>query len=192
MTESNRVDYYRTHKKLNDTFIEILSQKPLHQISVKEITTKASLGRSTFYLHYEDKYSILEEIKQDLFKDLLRINATFYQFDLFNHDSNTPFPYITDTYDWVLKNRRYIQVLLGVYGDPIFIKEWKDYISIYFLKAFEYNGVKIEQKDIISIIIGSLLIDTINYWINRRGDLSAEELSIITGKVIQGAISKFF
>lgn len=187
--EENRIDFIKTEKLLDDTFIDILSTKPLHKISVKEITTKANLSRGTFYLHYEDKYSILEKIEETMLRELLMVNSTFYKFNFFNHDSNEPFPYFEETYIWVLNNKKYLKALLGTYGNPNFTLKWKSYISDYFMRTFENNGVYIKNKDIVSVMVSSMLMDAIIYWIHKREDISPSELSIIVGKAIKGVIS---
>ena len=46
----------KTEELIRNTFLELLAQKEFTDISVKEITEKARINRSTFYKHYEDKY----------------------------------------------------------------------------------------------------------------------------------------
>nr|WP_301282210.1 TetR-like C-terminal domain-containing protein [Enterococcus raffinosus] len=124
-----------------------------------------------------------------MLNELLKVNSTFYKFNFFSHNSNEPFPYFLDTYVWVLSNKKYLKALLGTYGNPSFPIKWKGYISDYFIRTFENNGVYIKNTDVVSVMISSLLMDTIIYWIQKREDVSPEELSIIAGKAIKGVIS---
>lgn len=45
--------YFNTALKMDNAFLELLSQKDYQSITIKEICAKAGVNRSTFYLHYE-------------------------------------------------------------------------------------------------------------------------------------------
>lgn len=51
-----------TRKAIAHTFLEILNEKPLEKITVKDITDRCRINRNTFYYHYEDIPALLEEI----------------------------------------------------------------------------------------------------------------------------------
>ena len=44
----------RTRALVEGAFLELMKEKPYTKISVREITEKADINRSTFYLHYQD------------------------------------------------------------------------------------------------------------------------------------------
>ena len=52
----------KTKMNIENAFLNLFYQKEIEQISVKEITTAAQIARKTFYLHYLDKYDLLEKI----------------------------------------------------------------------------------------------------------------------------------
>ena len=49
----------RTRALVEGAFLELMKEKPYTKISVREITEKADINRSTFYLHYQDIYDLL-------------------------------------------------------------------------------------------------------------------------------------
>lgn len=51
---------------MNQALLILLEKKELEFISVTEITKKAGVSRSTFYLHYESVYDLLEETIENL------------------------------------------------------------------------------------------------------------------------------
>lgn len=53
--------YFNTARRMDEAFLELLSQKDLAYITVKEICEKAGVNRSTFYLHYETLGDLLSE-----------------------------------------------------------------------------------------------------------------------------------
>ena len=49
----------------------MLAQKEFTEISVKEITVKARINRSTFYKHYEDKYLLRDSIIDHMLEEFI-------------------------------------------------------------------------------------------------------------------------
>lgn len=64
----------KTKKNLKTTLVEMLSETPFAQISITELCKRADTSRITFYAHYSDKYSLVDEI----FEDMLRIGTGDY------------------------------------------------------------------------------------------------------------------
>ena len=51
-----------TKKKIIEAFMSILTQKPIKQITVKDIASAAEISHMTFYRNFTDKYSLIGEI----------------------------------------------------------------------------------------------------------------------------------
>ena len=64
--EKNR----KTKQLIQKSFMKILESKSFESITVGDITKHAQINRGTFYLHYKDKFDLLDNIEQQLFKDL--------------------------------------------------------------------------------------------------------------------------
>lgn len=65
----------RTRQLLMDAFGQLLSQKSFEDITVQDITERATVNRATFYAHFEDKYILVEQflrewVQQELHKNL--------------------------------------------------------------------------------------------------------------------------
>lgn len=45
----------RTHQRLGSALVELISERPIDDITVQEVLDRASVGRSTFYVHFRDK-----------------------------------------------------------------------------------------------------------------------------------------
>ncbi len=53
--------------------MELLEQKKnIYSISVQDITTRATVNRSTFYAHFEDKYAFLEYWMREKFQKIIQ------------------------------------------------------------------------------------------------------------------------
>ncbi|CAM5197993.1 TetR family transcriptional regulator OS=Ureibacillus acetophenoni OX=614649 GN=SAMN05877842_11271 PE=4 SV=1 [Ureibacillus acetophenoni] len=60
----------KTKQLIQKSFLEILEKKSFDSITIGDITKHAAINRGTFYLHYMDKFDLLEKIEQQLFADL--------------------------------------------------------------------------------------------------------------------------
>lgn len=49
----------RTHERLGSALVELIQEKPIDEVTVQEVLDRASVGRSTFYLHFRDKNDLL-------------------------------------------------------------------------------------------------------------------------------------
>ncbi|MEK3734978.1 TetR family transcriptional regulator [Paenibacillus sp. FSL M8-0334] len=61
----------RTRQFIQDAFTELLRHKDFHQITISDITSKATINRATFYAHYQDKYELLDALWADGFTSFL-------------------------------------------------------------------------------------------------------------------------
>lgn len=49
----------RTRRRLGNALVELIQEKPINEVTVQDVLDRASVGRSTFYLHYRDKDDLL-------------------------------------------------------------------------------------------------------------------------------------
>jgi AcrR family transcriptional regulator len=49
----------RTHQRLGSALVQLMAEKPIDDITVQDVLDRASVGRSTFYLHFRDKNDLL-------------------------------------------------------------------------------------------------------------------------------------
>ncbi|MCS7460405.1 TetR/AcrR family transcriptional regulator [Paenibacillus doosanensis] len=52
----------KSQNAIQSTFLTMLVEEGFDEITVKKITERADLSRKTFYLHYVDKYDLLDSI----------------------------------------------------------------------------------------------------------------------------------
>ena len=67
-TENRRTSRVKT--AICDAFAELMYEKELSKITVRELVDKADVGRATFYKHYYDIYDVYEHIEKTVLVDL--------------------------------------------------------------------------------------------------------------------------
>ncbi len=59
-----------TKKALKESLFELLKQKPIERITVKQLCINADINRSTFYTYYKTPEELLSEIENELYNEL--------------------------------------------------------------------------------------------------------------------------
>ena len=60
----------KTRKAIIEALAELLTEKELRAVTVKEITDIADINRGTFYKHYLDVYDLYDKMEQEILIDL--------------------------------------------------------------------------------------------------------------------------
>ena len=90
-------------KQILAALLDLLKEKPLSDISVSELTSRAEIGRVSFYRNYQNKEDILKEESDRLIKEWGRIYK-------FNPDS-TPESLFPSLFDFYRDHREFYTIL---------------------------------------------------------------------------------
>ncbi|MFE4709850.1 TetR/AcrR family transcriptional regulator [Paenibacillus sp. NPDC056722] len=66
----------RTKEAINKAFLELFSEKELEQITINDIAERANVNRGTIYLHYSDKYDLLDKCIEEHLLRLINFCST--------------------------------------------------------------------------------------------------------------------
>ncbi len=107
----------RTRALIEGAFLELMKEKPYTKISVREITEKADINRSTFYLHYQDVYDLLNKIETRITED---IKETIFQI---RREDYVPgrHPFHVLVFRELMQHEEIFRILLSKNGDIDFI-----------------------------------------------------------------------
>jgi AcrR family transcriptional regulator len=65
----------RTRQALQDALISLILEKGYDSVTIEEITDRADLGRTTFYLHFRDKEELLLQAVESIAEDFIEKHA---------------------------------------------------------------------------------------------------------------------
>lgn len=110
--DDRRVKY--TKLALRQSLLELLEEKPIGRITVKEICERADINRATFYAHYFDAFDLLEKIESSLIESIeARLDLSS------NGDISASVKSICHT---IKENQDICTILFGDFGDRGFIE----------------------------------------------------------------------
>lgn len=70
-----------TKQEIKKSFWKLLNEKPLTQISVREIVEECGINRNSFYYHFQDIPSLIEEIVMDAANTLIQQHPNITSID---------------------------------------------------------------------------------------------------------------
>lgn len=169
--------------------MHILEIKSFESVSIGDITKAAHINRGTFYLHYLDKFDLLNQMEQQLFEDLGshidELQSRYLSVSTFEaeqeHLANSLFSFI-EAHAPVLK------IFLGDHGRAGFHIRFKDAFSEKVRINLEqhesfYTNLKVPMEYFISFITSAFL-GLIEQWIQNGLDKSPEEMTALYIEII--------
>ncbi|WP_162011183.1 TetR/AcrR family transcriptional regulator [Streptococcus sp. S784/96/1] len=171
---TKQIRHTETKNNIKKAFAQLLSQKSFEKISVTIICQTANINRGTFYLHYKDKYDMMEKLKEDT---LAKVYAIVTQEDqAFSKDIVCEtLHYLYQDIDFlnVLANTPYIKL-------PQIIREFISYILDNIPDFDSYLNEKIAIPLNYAKVSYIASIESImTEWILSGGKESPEELTDI-------------
>ncbi|MCL2441064.1 MAG: TetR/AcrR family transcriptional regulator C-terminal domain-containing protein [Treponema sp.] len=175
--ENNR-NVRRTKLALRNSLIELMKNKSILRISVKEICDTADVGRSTFYAHYESHYNLLEDIENEslsIFEEKLSMDQPLRKYN--NQEISLKFE---KTLQFIADNTSSIQILLSENGDLSFQRKFIRRLVNYFKNAKKhYTDNLIDEKTsecyTVFVIHGAIAL--IQHWLTNGMHISISDLA---------------
>ena len=90
----------RTKELLRRSLTQLLMEKDLKDITVRELTEHADINRGTFYLHYQDIYDLFEQAEKEILNDFSNIIVKHKQ----QHRQVIWLPVLLDAFKFIAAN----------------------------------------------------------------------------------------
>lgn len=172
----------KTKKLIQQTFIDILEHKSFESITVGDIAKRANINRGTFYLHYLDKFDLLDQIEQRLFFDLGEhideLQARYLRSQTFEKEQEQ----LADgLFSFIKGHAPVLKILLSDRGRAGFHLRFKNSFSEKVRKNLEqhesfYVDLQVPIDYFLSFITSAFL-GLIEQWIQNDLDKTPEEMT---------------
>ena len=63
----------KTKRQLRLALMQLMSEKNVKDISVRELAAIADINRGTFYIHYKDVYDLLSQLEEEMAQGLIKV-----------------------------------------------------------------------------------------------------------------------
>ena len=178
----------RTRLAIQAAFVDLVKEKGFDALSITDITARANINRGTFYLHYSDKYDLLEQIEAGIIHNLQGIIQQAGALDVV--DSNIlvePLPVMVEFFEYLRNNAPVMHAVLGLRGDIAFQTRLKraieaNIVNIGFFAPMKDENLLVPREYFLSYIISAHL-GVIQLWLQKGCLESPREMALILSRL---------
>jgi AcrR family transcriptional regulator len=178
----------RTKKMIRSALAELIDEKGFINISVTDLTQRADINRGTFYLHYVDKYDLLEKIENEIIQEIEDETKHLDSVNMMNIDTtNEPLPFMVKLFEYFRENSVIIKSILGPKGNPTFDRKIKKFIETNLFekqksKSFNVDQAVISEEYFIQYILSADL-GVIQHWLEKGMKESPDEMALMLARM---------
>ncbi len=152
-----------------------MTEKSFDDITIQDIADRADVNRGTIYLHYTDKYDLLDKMIEEHIENLRELCQSASEMT-FQEGNYVWFEYFE-------RNYLFFSTMLASKGAPYFrsrfldlvIEEYKDEVNVTEGKNNGLNDVVILQ------FFGSAIVGAVEWWFKNGMPLPARVMAEQTG-----------
>ncbi|GGP16903.1 TetR-like C-terminal domain-containing protein [Oceanobacillus neutriphilus] len=186
MGNTNDLRVVKTKQLLKETLLSLLEKIEFEEITIKKLTERAQINRSTFYAHFYDKFDLLEKTINDELVSFVEEVAPKSEEELTLTDIPNPF-YLRAT-QYIYQHGEFFKLMMGENGIPSFQQRFLKIIEKYMtehLGKFHPDPQRMEiPKELFIYYVAHGYVGVISYWLESGMKYSpeymAEKLSIMT------------
>ncbi|MGM9531380.1 TetR/AcrR family transcriptional regulator [Intestinibacter sp.] len=155
----------KTDKMIREAFLELVNTIGFEKITVTNLTSKALISRTTFYLHYMDKYDLLEQMEKEILTGIKNITINFL--DTIEAEKFTEkkfYSLLFRIYKYIEENKKIFELFVCNNVDPFFYRKFNEVIEFIYYQSDNINMVKVPQHYVLAYIKG-IHMSIIDEWI---------------------------
>ncbi|QDP39495.1 TetR/AcrR family transcriptional regulator [Radiobacillus deserti] len=168
-----------TRMVLKDSLIELLKEKQISAITVKEICELADINRSTFYAHYADQYDLLDKIEDEIIEDM---TGYLNQYHLVKEED--AFHIIEKLIDYFASKHEVCRTLFSEENDTTFQKKVMRFAQEVFQQHWPGSTLTGNDSKYLSTFVISGSIHVIKSWLNNGMDKSTTDMAEVISQLI--------
>ena len=177
----------RTKLAIREALVELIAEKGFDSLSVRDITTRADINRGTFYLHYQDKFDLLEQIEIEIVQSIEKIVLQANSLNLADFNSiDKPLPVGVSMFEYFKENAALMHAILGMGGDFAFMTRIRQAVEknlkLGFLAGMKAEKFLVPSEYLISYIL-SAHFGVIQTWLQKGCIESPKEMALIVSRL---------
>ena len=150
----------KTKKLLLDALTELMKEKKVNKITVKELTYLADVNRSTFYLYYKDIFDMVDRVETEIIEDF---SLVFEEFSTKEATYENTLSFFTYVFEFVEDNSDMCNILLGPDGEYSFMEKFKEVLK-HSQPSLKSKNTKFKNEFFMPFILSGC-IGTIQRWL---------------------------
>lgn len=172
----------KTQEALRRAVVELMNQKSFDEITIQDIADQADLNRGTIYLHYKDKYDLLDKMIESHMEELGELDEWACKLDWNN--GLVPF------FEYFEKNHLFFSTMLASKGAPSFRARLLEYVMAGFSGEIDRESGKNKDlnEDVMLQYTGTAYVGIIEWWIINGMPYPPETMAKQVGVLLERSL----
>ncbi|HZG85542.1 TetR/AcrR family transcriptional regulator [Paenibacillus sp.] len=172
----------KSQEAIKKAVLELMSEKDFNQITIQDISDRANVSRKTIYLHYMDKYDLLDKLIEEHINELQILCESSAEMDFI--DGNTVW------FEYLESNYLFFSTMLESKGAPSFRRQFLEFVIEQLEAEVNISEGKNQglSKDIILRFIGGAYVEEIEWWFKNEMPypprVMAEQVGILIERIL--------
>lgn len=182
----------KTKNAIFTSFKELVEQKDMADISISELTMKAGITRSTFYMYYNSVSDVRDDIENEI---IARIDKIMTE-DEIGHSLTNPYQLLSTVAEEITKQDQNNKYILSSSSSGRLIDKINDIIVDAYMKSLSANpasaGIDIKKAKYVVAFAVAGMTECFKIWFNHKSSLTLEELCMHISDTVSKGISFLF
>ncbi|WP_141604055.1 TetR/AcrR family transcriptional regulator [Terrilactibacillus laevilacticus] len=168
----------KSQTAIKNAVIELMSEKSFDDITIQDIADRANVNRGTIYLHYTDKYDLLDKMIEEHIENLRDLCQSAA--DMTFQEGN----YVW--YEYFESHYLFFSTMLASKGAPYFRSRFLELIVEEFKPEVDIEGGKNKglNEEVFLQFFGSAVVGAVEWWFKNGMPLSARVMAEQTGALL--------
>lgn len=164
----------RSQQAIKRSFLELFSDKEFDRITINEIAERANVNRGTVYLHYADKYDLLDKCIEDHVDALISLCKNGVTNAARPVKLHEPLP----VFDYFREHFRFFHAMFCNERVLLFRDRLLHFLSVNLMDKLDGTAEdSMHDKEIKAQFLASAFIGILEWWIRRQMPHSAAYMS---------------
>ena len=181
----------RTRLMLQEALLALTVEKGFAAITVRDITERAMVNRSTFYRHYLDKYDLLEQYTDELYATIFSDEEPMEK-----ESSDQAPPGLIRLLRHIRTFSDFYRVMLGKDGDSRFVEHFRQNVENRMRYLMEISGSKMDGQgtplDMRLSYVSCANIGAILWWLEKEPERTPEQFALMLDAMVTSSMGFSF
>ncbi|MGM0837323.1 MAG: TetR/AcrR family transcriptional regulator [Bacillota bacterium] len=175
-----------TRMVLKESLLELLKEKSIATITIKEICEHADINRSTFYAHYSSQYDLLVAIDEEFTEDMIQ---TLNQYNFSKEEE--AYQMTEKIFEYIAAKSDICKILLSEHTEVQFQKKGMSIAKEFIFKNWLTDQKQLDREtyDYLSIFYVSGSIYMIKDWLENGMKKTPKEMAELLHHFINRGLS---
>lgn len=168
----------KSQEAIKKAVTELMSEKNFDDITIQDIADRADLNRGTIYLHYTDKYDLLDKMIEEHINNLRELCQSAAEMTF--QEGN----YVW--FDYFERHYLFFSTMLASKGAPYFRTRFLELVIQEYKPEVDATEAKNQglNEDVILQFFASAIVGAVEWWFKNGMPLPARAMAEQTGALL--------